>query len=44
MKSTSFTHVLSTKPQAGPVGGSFFWIKYFQIAQAMNKTFTASIK
>jgi len=45
MKSTSLTHVLSTSPQAGPVGGaSFFWIKYFQTAQAMNKTFTASIK
>jgi hypothetical protein len=42
MKSCSLTHVLSTSPQAGPVGGSsFFCTKYFQIAQAMNKTLTA---
>jgi hypothetical protein len=40
-KSCSLTHVLSISPQAGPVGGSFFWIKYFHIAQAMNKTLTA---
>ena len=47
MKSYSFTHVLSTSPHSGPVGGSSLssgFIEYLYIAQAIINTLIINIE